>query len=239
MDDQTLARLIAVTGRRAAAMPRWPRPCRACGTRPRARPRSSWWRGSATRPRWSRWPRAGAGTCAAKASSSVPMGGATNIGSFLDLFGPQRPGRPAGRPVRRGGRAAFPPRPGAGGPGPGPARADLERLGFYVCVADLEDEMIRSLGAAAVERLIAAQGELAGFRTLLPAARAAHRAPSCSSLGPFGAVVARAGAGLGAGLTGSRARSAGSSGASRAGRTGFAHWLAAAPRPCDDRDMSI
>ena len=48
---------------------------------------------------------------------------------------------------------------------PGPAGRDLERLGFYVCVADLEDEMIRSLGTAAVERLIAGQGELASFRT--------------------------------------------------------------------------
>ena len=46
------------------------------------------------------------------------------------------------------------------------ARDDLERLGFYVCVADLEDELIRSLGAAAVERLIAGQGELGSFRIL-------------------------------------------------------------------------
>ena len=39
-------------------------------------------------------------------------------------------------------------------------RAEMERLGFYVCVADLEDELIRSLGAAAVERVIDAQGDL-------------------------------------------------------------------------------
>ena len=42
----------------------------------------------------------------------------------------------------------------------------MERLGFYVCVADLEDELIRSLGAAAVERVVDAQGELRSFRTL-------------------------------------------------------------------------
>jgi hypothetical protein len=41
----------------------------------------------------------------------------------------------------------------------------MERLGFYVCVADLEDELIRSLGAAAVERVIDAQGELELFHT--------------------------------------------------------------------------
>jgi hypothetical protein len=42
----------------------------------------------------------------------------------------------------------------------------MERLGFYVCDADLEDELIRALGAAAVERVIDAQGELASFRSL-------------------------------------------------------------------------
>jgi hypothetical protein len=95
----------------------------------------------------------------------VPMGGATNIGSFLDLFGPRGlRARLAGlcdegeeREFRRGLARA--------GRSPGPARDDLERLGFYVCVADLEDELIRSLGAASVERLIAGQGELAPFRT--------------------------------------------------------------------------
>ncbi len=44
-------------------------------------------------------------------------------------------------------------------------RAEMEPLGFYVCVADLEDELIRSLGSACVERVIDAQGELGSFRT--------------------------------------------------------------------------
>jgi len=95
----------------------------------------------------------------------VPMGGATNIGHFLDLFGPRGLGVAlAGLcdegeegDVRRGLARA--------GLDPGPARADAERLGFYVCVADLEDEMIRSLGAARVEQLIEAEGELTPFRT--------------------------------------------------------------------------
>ena len=42
----------------------------------------------------------------------------------------------------------------------------MERLGFYVCVADLEDELIRSLGAGAVEQVVDAQGDLRSFRTL-------------------------------------------------------------------------
>jgi hypothetical protein len=45
-------------------------------------------------------------------------------------------------------------------------RAEMERLGFYVCVADLEDELIRALGAASVEQVLAAQGDLGSFRTL-------------------------------------------------------------------------
>jgi hypothetical protein len=45
-------------------------------------------------------------------------------------------------------------------------RADMEALGFYVCVADLEDELIRSVGAATVEELLATHGDLGPFRTL-------------------------------------------------------------------------
>ena len=42
----------------------------------------------------------------------------------------------------------------------------MERLGFYVCGADLEDELIRALGAAAVEDVVDAHGDLGPFRTL-------------------------------------------------------------------------
>jgi hypothetical protein len=45
-------------------------------------------------------------------------------------------------------------------------RAEMERLGFYVCVEDLEDELIRALGTASVERVVDAQGELGSLRTL-------------------------------------------------------------------------
>jgi len=37
---------------------------------------------------------------------------------------------------------------------------------FAVCEADLEDELIRSLGAARVEEIVEAQGDLRRFRTL-------------------------------------------------------------------------
>ena len=41
----------------------------------------------------------------------------------------------------------------------------MESLGFYVCVADLEDELIRSLGTDRVEAIIAEQGDLGALRT--------------------------------------------------------------------------
>jgi hypothetical protein len=44
-------------------------------------------------------------------------------------------------------------------------RAGIEAHGFFVCVADLEDELIRALGAAAVEEVLDREGELRSFRT--------------------------------------------------------------------------
>jgi len=95
----------------------------------------------------------------------VPMGGATNIGHFLDLFGPRGLGVRLAGLCDEGEEHDFRRSLERAGIGPGLARAGLERLGFFVCVADLEDELIRSLGAAATEQLIESQGELGPFRT--------------------------------------------------------------------------
>jgi hypothetical protein len=55
---------------------------------------------------------------------------------------------------------------------------DLAAAGFFVCVADLEDELIRALGTLAVEDIVAAQGEIGSFRTFCkqPAQRNRTRA---------------------------------------------------------------
>src|SRR6266849_1821660 len=45
-------------------------------------------------------------------------------------------------------------------------REGMEALGFYVCDADLEDELIRALGADAVLDVVEAHGDLGSFRTL-------------------------------------------------------------------------
>ena len=52
------------------------------------------------------------------------------------------------------------------GSGPNLTQADLEAMGFYGCEADLEEELIRALGAGGVEAVIAEQGELRSFRSL-------------------------------------------------------------------------
>ena len=44
------------------------------------------------------------------------------------------------------------------------AHESLESAGFFACVADLEEELIRALGAEGVERVLEAQGELISFR---------------------------------------------------------------------------
>jgi Overcoming lysogenization defect protein-like, TOPRIM domain len=101
----------------------------------------------------------------AEGVSVVSIGGATNIRSALDLFGPRgRGARLAGLcdaaeegDFRRGLEQA--------GLGVDLTRDDMEDLGFYVCVADLEDELIRCLGGDAVERVLEEQGDLVSFRT--------------------------------------------------------------------------
>jgi hypothetical protein len=45
-------------------------------------------------------------------------------------------------------------------------RRDLEACGFFCCELDLEDELIRALGAPAVISVIAEQGDARRFRTL-------------------------------------------------------------------------
>ena len=95
----------------------------------------------------------------------LAVGGAQAIGRFLSLYGP--PGSNValaglcdageeGELRRALERAGF---------GLELDRTEMERLGFYVCEADLEDELVRCLGAPLVEAVLAAHGKLGSFRT--------------------------------------------------------------------------
>ncbi len=96
----------------------------------------------------------------------VALGGATNVGRFLEEnAAPESGVRLAGlydakeeRYFRRGLERA--------GHGDVPDRDRLEDLGFFACVDDLEDELIRALGVPTVESVIQEQGELASLRIL-------------------------------------------------------------------------
>ena len=94
----------------------------------------------------------------------VAMGGAMGVARFLRLFGPQGLAFTVrglfdqaedGYLLRGLEETGF---------GVGLTRPAMEVLGFHVCVADLEDELIRALGVAGVERVLEQQGDLDRFR---------------------------------------------------------------------------
>jgi hypothetical protein len=95
----------------------------------------------------------------------VPLGGATNIGRFLDVCGPPGLGLPLAGLCDIGEERHFRRHLERVGLGSGLTHAGLEALGFQLCVADLEDELIRALGAEGVQQVIEAQGETRPFRT--------------------------------------------------------------------------
>lgn len=94
----------------------------------------------------------------------VAVGGATNIGPAVAALRDSAGGVTVAGLCDAGeealvGRALERAGVGCGG------GAGLEALGFQVCVADLEDELIRAVGPAEVERVVEAEGELRALRT--------------------------------------------------------------------------
>jgi hypothetical protein len=94
----------------------------------------------------------------------VAMGGATSIGHFLQVLGPHGINAKLAGLCDAGQEGFVRDALARGGVGSTASRAGMEALGFYVCAADLEDELIRALGTAAVERVIQEQGELRSLR---------------------------------------------------------------------------
>ncbi len=105
----------------------------------------------------------------------IPVGGAQAMASYLTRFGPNGAGlRVSGlcdageeRHVRHAlARSGYDkPR----------TPEELEQAGFFVCHRDLEDELIRAVGPARIETVLADEGDLASLHTLRkqPAWRAA------------------------------------------------------------------
>jgi hypothetical protein len=95
---------------------------------------------------------------------TLPIGGVTNLGAFIEALGP------SGLDLRLAGLCDAAEEDYArrtlerAGLGTDLTRAGLEARGFFICEADLEDELIRALGTPAVEAVLKAQGELHSFR---------------------------------------------------------------------------
>ncbi|NIY63711.1 TOPRIM nucleotidyl transferase/hydrolase domain-containing protein [Streptomyces malaysiensis] len=95
---------------------------------------------------------AGEGVCV------LPMGGAMSVGRFARLLGPP------GLGLRLTGLCDEAERPFYAR---GLARVGAGPQGFFVCAADLEDELIRALGVTRVAELVRAEGDVRALETFL------------------------------------------------------------------------
>lgn len=86
----------------------------------------------------------------------LPMGGAMNIARFARLLGPPGLGLRLAGLCDEAERDYY---------ARGLARADAAEQRFFVCAADLEDELIRALSTDRVEELVRAEGELKALQT--------------------------------------------------------------------------
>ncbi len=101
----------------------------------------------------------------AEGVSILPIGGAHAIGTYLERFGPRGLDLKVAGLCDVGEEGTFRRALEREGLGASLTRRDMEDLGFFVCVTDLEDELVRALGSAAVLRIVEAEGELGPFRT--------------------------------------------------------------------------
>ena len=81
---------------------------------------------------------------AAEGVSVLPVGGAQAIGRFLNLYGPGGSNVGLAGLCDAGEEGEFRRAVERAGFGLALGRAEMERLGFYVCEADLEDELVRA-----------------------------------------------------------------------------------------------
>ncbi|MFD4762903.1 TOPRIM nucleotidyl transferase/hydrolase domain-containing protein [Streptomyces sp. NPDC058439] len=88
----------------------------------------------------------------------LPMGGAMSVGRFAQLLGPP------GLDLRLTGLCDE---AELGYYARGWERAGAAQHGFFVCAADLEDELIRALGVTRVEEVVQAEGDLRALQTFL------------------------------------------------------------------------
>lgn len=94
----------------------------------------------------------------------VPIGGVTNLGRFIEALGVRGLGLALAGLYDAGEERHVLRSLECCGFGRGLTYTTAKALGFFVCDADLEDELIRALGTAAAEQVIESEGELGSFR---------------------------------------------------------------------------
>ncbi|MGG7570252.1 TOPRIM nucleotidyl transferase/hydrolase domain-containing protein [Streptomyces sirii] len=105
---------------------------------------------------------------AAEGVCVLSMGGAMNVGRFARLLGPP------GLGLRLTGLCDEAERPYYAR---GLERAGAAEQQFFVCAADLEDELIRALGVTRVQELVRDEGDLRALQTFLRQPAQQDRAP--------------------------------------------------------------
>jgi hypothetical protein len=96
----------------------------------------------------------------------LPMGGVHGIARYLRRFGPEGVGARVAGLCDAGEVHIVQQGLAATGFGAAGSLGELGRMGFFVCVEDLEDELIRAAGAGRVVEVFAAHGDLGAFLTI-------------------------------------------------------------------------
>ncbi|MFG2994590.1 TOPRIM nucleotidyl transferase/hydrolase domain-containing protein [Streptomyces sp. NPDC048257] len=105
---------------------------------------------------------------AAEGVCVVSMGGAMSVARYTGLLGPP------GLGLRLAGLCDVNEQPFYDR---ALERAGAPRQGFFVCVADLEDELIRALGIPRIEEILLAEGDLRSWQTFVRQPAQHGRAP--------------------------------------------------------------
>ncbi|HEX4444151.1 MAG TPA: TOPRIM nucleotidyl transferase/hydrolase domain-containing protein [Galbitalea sp.] len=95
----------------------------------------------------------------------VPMRGVTNFGRFVTTIGPAGLGMPIAGLCDAGEERYFLRALESAGVLAIATRSAMGSAGFFVCVDDLEDELVRALGTERTLQILAKAGDLPRFRT--------------------------------------------------------------------------
>jgi len=97
--------------------------------------------------------------------SIVPINGAHAISRFLRQLAAEDPGAKLAGLYDEGEEEVIRVALERAGHGPDLDRSRLETVGFFACIADLEDELIRAVGETNLSRLVELEGDAQPWRT--------------------------------------------------------------------------